>query len=118
MESWKDWAKAVDLAPLAIERTVYCEQCGYAGTLDLYARVHGRVTVIDWKTGRAIYPEAFFQNVAYRHAARQHGPPSDCGMIVCLPKVLTVGPGKRCRFQRLLGSRTSSPRSAPGVGNG
>jgi len=34
VESWKDWAKGVNLEPLAIERTVYCELCGYAGTLD------------------------------------------------------------------------------------
>jgi hypothetical protein len=89
LESWKDWAKSVDLAPLAIERTVYCAHCGYAGTLDLYARVRDRLTVIDWKTGRAIYPEAFLQNVAYRHAARQQGLTSECGLIVRLPKVVT-----------------------------
>src|SRR5882672_7980270 len=69
VESWKDWAKSVTLEPLAIERAVYCEVCGYAGTLDLYARVHGVLTVLDWKSGKAIYPEAFLQNVAYRHAA-------------------------------------------------
>src|SRR5260370_19764155 len=39
VESWKDWAKSVALEPLAIERTVYCEVCGDAGTLELYARV-------------------------------------------------------------------------------
>jgi hypothetical protein len=49
VESWKDWAKSVALEPLAIERTVYCEVCGYAGTLDLYARVSGVLTVLDWK---------------------------------------------------------------------
>src|SRR5262245_22551589 len=59
VESWKDWARSTALKPLAIERTVYCEACGYAGTLDLYARVEGALTVLDWKSGRAIYPEAF-----------------------------------------------------------
>src|SRR4029434_10219957 len=39
VESCKDWAKSIALEPLAIERTVYCQACGYAGTLDLYARV-------------------------------------------------------------------------------
>jgi hypothetical protein len=89
VESWKDWAKSVALQPMVIERTVYCARCGYAGTLDLYARVKKRLTVIDWKTGRAIYPEAFLQNVAYRHAAREQGLPSDQGMIVRLPKLLS-----------------------------
>ena len=87
VESWKDWAKTVGLEPLAIERTVYCLGCGYAGTLDLYARVKGVLTVIDWKTGRAIYPEALLQNVAYRHAAAQGGMPAEQGLIVRLPRL-------------------------------
>ena len=88
VESWKDWARGVDLQPLAIERAVYCELCGYAGTLDLYARVAGVFSVIDWKSGRAIYPEAFLQNVAYRHAAERLGLPSEQGLIVRLPKLI------------------------------
>ncbi len=88
VESWKDWAKSVALEPLALERVVYCEDCGYAGTMDLYARVKGIPTVLDWKTGRAIYPEAFLQNVAYRHAAARLGMPGEQGMIVRLPKRL------------------------------
>src|SRR5437588_538390 len=67
VESWKEWATSVALEPVAIERVVYCLECGYAGTLDLYARVKGVPTILDWKTGRAIYPEAFLQNVAYCH---------------------------------------------------
>ncbi len=88
VESWKDWARSVNLEPLAIERTVYCLECGYAGTLDLYARVKGVLTVLDWKSGKAIYPEAFLQNLAYRHAATRAGLPSAQGLIVRLPKRL------------------------------
>jgi hypothetical protein len=88
VESWKDWARSVTLEPLAIERTVYCLACGYAGTLDLYARVKGVLTVLDWKSGKAIYPEAFLQNLAYRHAATRAGLPSTQGLIVRLPKHL------------------------------
>ena len=88
VEAWQDWARAVDLEPLAIERVVACVVCGYAGTLDLYARVRGVLSVLDWKVSRAIYPEAFLQNVAYRHAATRLGLPSDQGLIVRLPKVL------------------------------
>ncbi len=88
VESWKDWAAKVALEPLAIERTVYCLHCGYAGTLDLYGRVEGIPTVLDWKTGRAIYPEALLQSVAYRHAAQRLGMPSSQGLIVRLPRLL------------------------------
>src|SRR5437879_3318161 len=41
LESWKDGARSCSLEPLAVERTVYCFDCGYAGTLDLYARIKG-----------------------------------------------------------------------------
>ena len=58
------------------------------GTLDLYARVRGVLTVLDWKSGKAIYPEAFLQNVAYRHAAARLGLPSSQGLIVRLPKLI------------------------------
>ena len=86
IESWKDWARQVELEPIAVERTIYCEDCGYAGTMDLYARVKGIPTVLDWKSGKAIYPEAFLQNVAYRHAAAGLGMTSEQGLIVRLPK--------------------------------
>src|SRR5262249_35193952 len=85
---WKDWATEVALEPLAVEHTVACLQCGYAGTLDLYALVRGVLTVLDWKSGKAIYPEAFLQNVAYRHAAARLGLPAEQGLIVRLPKLL------------------------------
>src|SRR5262245_8750188 len=88
VESWKDWAQRVELEPLAIERVVYCQACGYAGTLDLYARVGGIPTILDWKSGKAIYPEALLQNVAYRHAAARGGMPSAQGLIVRLPKLV------------------------------
>ena len=131
VESWKDWAQSVDLQPLAIERAVYCELCGYAGTLDLYARVAGVLSVIDWKSGKAIYPEAFLQNVAYRHAAERLGLPAEQGLIVRLPKlindpaweVMTVpetvaladflAAGNLWRWQRRMDGQPEGDRLAP-----
>lgn len=87
---WQNWAKSVDLKPLAIEQVVYSETHGYAGTMDLLAEVNGKLTVLDWKTGKAIYHEAHLQNAAYRSALREmgHGDPEQ-GIIVRLPKVDT-----------------------------
>lgn len=86
--SWEDWAKEVELKPIAIERVVVHTTYGYSGTLDLYAVVRGKLTVLDYKTGKAIYPESFLQNIAYRAAAMSAGMPSDQGLIVRLPKTL------------------------------
>jgi len=85
--AWEDWKKSVNLKPIWIEQTVWSDTYGYAGTMDLLAEVNGKLTVVDWKTGKAIYPEAYLQNAAYRHALREmgHGDPVQ-GIIVRLPK--------------------------------
>jgi len=70
-----------------VEQVVYSEKHRYAGTLDLLAEVNGVLTVVDWKTGKAVYSEAHLQNAAYRQAVREmkHGDPKQ-GLIVRLPK--------------------------------
>lgn len=85
--AWEDWKKSVHLKPIAVEQVVYSKQYGYAGTLDLLAEVNGVLTVIDWKTGKAVYSEAHLQNAAYRQAIREmgHGDPRQ-GIVVRLPK--------------------------------
>lgn len=88
---WQDWAKSVAFEPLAIEHTVFHPEHRYAGTLDFIARITTggtrRKVLGDYKTGKAIYPESFLQNKAYREcAAREHGPLD--GIIVRLPKTL------------------------------
>jgi hypothetical protein len=87
---WQEWAKSVDLEPIASEQVIWSHKYKYAGTLDLLAKVNGRLSVIDWKTSKAIYSESHLQNAAYRAAVREmgHGSP-ECGYIVRLPKVLT-----------------------------
>jgi hypothetical protein len=49
VEAWKDWAKRVDFRPLAVERTVSCAGCGYAGTLNWVGLVNGVATLGDYK---------------------------------------------------------------------
>ena len=86
--AWEDWRKTVNLKPIAVEQVIWSRKHGYAGTLDLLAEVEGVLTVIDWKTGKAVYGEAHLQNAAYRQAIREmgHGDPKQ-GLIVRLPKV-------------------------------
>lgn len=88
VESWKDWAKEFTFIPLKTEHMVYSMKYGYAGTLDFYGYVKGKLTVGDYKTGKAIYNEAFLQNTAYRYAASELGDHSGDGIILRLPKTL------------------------------
>lgn len=88
--AFQDWATSVNLEPLYIEQTVYSRKHGFAGTMDLLARVNGTVTLVDFKTGKSIYAEAHLQNVAYQMALIEmgHSVP-EAGAILRLPKVQT-----------------------------
>jgi len=91
--AWVKWRENVNLEPIHIEQEVYSLEYGFAGTLDLYARVDGKLSVLDWKSGKAIYPEAYLQNAAYRCAFEEmkHGD-VERGYIVRLPKTKVEDP--------------------------
>jgi hypothetical protein len=88
--AFQDWANSVSLEPIYIEQTVFSKKHRYAGTMDLLARVNGVVTLVDFKTGKAIYGEAHLQNIAYQMALAEMGHcVAEGGLIVRLPKVQT-----------------------------
>lgn len=88
--AFQDWAQSVSLKPRYIEQMVYSRAHHYAGTMDLLADVNGVLSLVDFKTGKAIYAEAHVQNVAYQQALIEmgHSVPQ-AGYIVRLPKVET-----------------------------
>lgn len=76
-QAWLRWWDGEGMEPVAIEQQVWSTSYGYAGTMDLLARDRGlHLAMVDWKTGKAIYPEAWLQNAAYAVAVGQmgHGP--------------------------------------------
>ena len=87
-DSWLNWREQVKLEPLHMEQRVYSLHHGFAGQMDLYAAVDGKLTVLDWKSGKAIYDEAYLQSAAYWTAFREmgHGADDMQGCIVRLPK--------------------------------
>lgn len=92
-QAFNEWRGRVQLMPRRIEQTVWSTTHGYAGTLDLLATmtVNGVPcpAVLDWKTGKGIYPEALLQNAAYVAALVEmgHAKGPVHGVIVRLPKV-------------------------------
>lgn len=52
VEAYLRWKSEHDIEVLSTERTVFGS--GFAGTADLFARVDGVTTLIDWKSSRAI----------------------------------------------------------------
>lgn len=87
---FEEWATDVDLEPVAVETRLLHRGQGYAGTLDCLAYVGGVLTVLDWKSSKAIYPEMKLQSIAYRMAvAEMTGLPLPAGLILRLPKSAT-----------------------------
>lgn len=88
--AFQDWANSVSLKPVFIEQMVFSREHHYAGTMDLLAEVNGVLSLVDFKTGKAVYSEAHLQNIAYQHALTEMGHLTPVkGYIVRLPKVET-----------------------------
>lgn len=65
IEDFLKWHDRVRPEVVEIERMMCSPTHGLAGTPDLIARVDGKLTIMDWKTGSGIYPEMFLQLAAY-----------------------------------------------------
>lgn len=86
--AFQDWAAQVGMKPIFIEQMIFSRKHGYAGTMDLLAEVEGIKTLVDFKTGKAVYGEAHLQNVAYQVALEEMGHQrAERGMILRLPKI-------------------------------
>lgn len=84
---WVSWRDSVEFKPVYLERTVWSHRYGYAGTMDWKAYVCDKLTCGDWKTGKAVYPEARLQIAAYRVADQERGEElAEQAMVVRLPK--------------------------------
>lgn len=81
-----EWVEAHHVEFLYSERKIYSRRYRYAGTLDAEGYVDGRLAIIDFKTGKAIYPEARFQTAAYEAARREESGESYTRWIIRLDK--------------------------------
>lgn len=64
-EAFYKWLGDYKMTILEHEKTIFSEEHKYAGTLDLLCKNNGDTWVIDVKTGKDIYDEAFLQVSAY-----------------------------------------------------
>ena len=55
------------------EVEVHSDRYGYAGRFDLVCEINGKIWLIDFKTGKDIYPESSLQLVAYKTAIEEQG---------------------------------------------
>ncbi len=64
--SFWEWEKQHDIKVITAESQLVSSHYGYGGTIDCYCTLDGVPTLLDFKTGKAIYPEMFYQLAAYK----------------------------------------------------
>lgn len=65
IEAFWRWVEGHKIEPYAVERRVMSRNGMYAGTTDFYGLIDGRPAVLDFKTGKGVYDEAWWQTSAY-----------------------------------------------------
>jgi len=69
VEQLRNFIDDFDVEPLEVECTAWNESVGYAGTIDLIARVGDETVILDLKTGASgIWPDVSLQLSAYANA--------------------------------------------------
>ena len=72
-EAFLRWLDEISFKPTHSEVVVHSLEDGYAGTVDAIGTISGYPALVDFKTSKAVWPEAFLQTAAYAHAATKMG---------------------------------------------
>lgn len=73
--SFHEWAGRHKIEPIICEIPMVSEKLRFGGTVDCYCKLDGKPTLVDFKTGKAIYDEYFVQTAAYKELLMEHGHP-------------------------------------------
>ena len=79
-----DWHERHKIESIFLEKQSVSELYQYGGTLDHYCLLDGIPTLIDYKTGKAIYTEQFYQLAAYKNLLEEEGNKVDQCIILRL----------------------------------
>lgn len=78
------WTKENKVKFISAEQKCYSLKNNYAGTYDCEAMVNGKRTIIDFKTGKGIYPEMILQATAYLMAKEEDAKKKYTGGVIIL----------------------------------
>lgn len=65
VQAFESWLSQNKIEPISLEQRVVSREYFYAGTTDFFGHVNGRLSILDFKSGKYIYDEAWFQAEAY-----------------------------------------------------
>ena len=63
--SFLEWTKHHTIEPVLIEEQLVSERYRFGGTFDFLGVIDGHLTLLDFKTGKALYDESWYQLAAY-----------------------------------------------------
>jgi hypothetical protein len=89
--SYLSWEKQHKVEPILCEAALVSELYGYGGTVDMWCRVDDVPTILDYKTGKAIYPEHIYQVAAYRQLIEENGGKPEAVRILQIGRDETEG---------------------------
>ena len=65
------WVEEYDVKFISSEKHIYSRKHKYAGIMDAEAIIQGKLSVVDFKTSKAVYPEYRFQVAGYQAASEE-----------------------------------------------
>ena len=89
--SFFEWKKRHIIEPIFCEKPFVSDAMKYGGTIDCYCKLDGKFTLLDFKTGKAIFNEYFVQLSAYAELLREAGHPVEECRILRVGRDATEG---------------------------
>jgi hypothetical protein len=86
INAFLDWVTTHEVKFIHSEKMVYSKAHGYVGITDAVAYFNGKLLLIDYKTGKAIYNEALYQVAGYRGAYEEENGLLEGAMILHFDK--------------------------------
>lgn len=86
------WRKQHDIRPISLEQSLVSEKYRYGGRADMVAEIDGTLELVDFKTGKGIYPEMFYQLAGYAPLLLENGVvnrPIERARILNIPRAET-----------------------------
>jgi hypothetical protein len=83
--SFWEWEKGHKIEVIMAEAPLISTEYGYGGTIDCFCNLDGQPTLLDFKTGKAIYPEFFYQLAAYEQLL------AEAGKLIDGTRILRIG---------------------------
>lgn len=89
--SYLEWESRHEIKPIICEVPMVSEKMRFGGTVDCYCMLDGVPTLLDFKTGKAIYEEYFVQTAAYKELLKELGHPVERVQILRIGRDETEG---------------------------